>query len=633
MPPQTTQAPSDRTPSEPDSSDRTPSDQSSSDLPGSGKAPANQPPLEHPPSEPASSGQDWSGQDSSGQDSSGRDSSGQDSSGQTSGDRDSCDRDSCDRGLPDQAPSDQAPSGAASGSDRTAPDRTPPDYTTPDCTAPDCTAPDYTAPDYTGPDRPRPADPAAAADPAGSPGKGAPASPAAVADPGAPARCATPAPPACPASPASPAVPAEPATPSEAARRLAMLHRIEVLLAALLALFALWSVYVAKTVVLPVLLGFLIWLTLMPVVRWLARRGVPHALSAVAIILTIGAGSAYGFYLMRLPAQTLIEQAPQIQQELRVKLWRVMHNVEQLREASEKMSQMATGTNAGAAEDQTVVVTPATSFLQTALSGLATSGTVLAVALLFAMFLLSMGDAFRARLVQSFPDFRRKRRAARISKDVERQISRYLAAITMINAGLGVAVGLTLHLLGMPYAMLWGVAAFLLNYLPYMGAIIGVGAAAAVALVTISSTGQALMVPLAYLVLTSIEGQMITPWLVGRHLQLNTAAVFIAVVFWAWLWGAAGAVLAVPLLVFVKVLCDNVPGLTTLGRFLEARRPRETVREGPPGGGRGRAARRVPFGIEAGVGPRVGAGVARGLRPVRGPARDPAKDPVPRAAR
>lgn len=351
------------------------------------------------------------------------------------------------------------------------------------------------------------------------------------------------------------------------------LQRIEILLAALLVLFLLWSVYVAAAVVLPVVLGVLIALTLTPLSRWLERRGVPAGVSAVAMIFTIGLTSLFGLYMLRLPAQTLIEEAPQIQQEVRLKLWSVMQNFERLQEASEQMSSLTGGGGGGSDEgNDPVVVSPATGLLQGALSSLATSGTMLVVSLLFAMFLLSMGDTFRSRLVQSFPDFPRKRRAARISHDVERQISRYLAAITVINAALGLAIGVTLHLMGMPYALLWGVAAFLLNYLPYLGAMIGAAVSAAVALVTYDSTGEALLVPLVYMGLTSIEGQMVTPWLVGRHLQLNAASVFIAVVFWAWLWGAAGAVLAVPLLVFIKVICDNVPGLRPLSGFLASRR-------------------------------------------------------------
>jgi len=158
-----------------------------------------------------------------------------------------------------------------------------------------------------------------------------------------------------------------------------------------------------------------------------------------------------------------------------------------------------------------------------------------------------------------------------IARDLEHQISRYLAAITVINAGLGLAIGLALWAVGMPNPLLWGIAAFLLNYLPFLGAIAGTLGVGMVALVTFDTAGQALLAPLAYYTLTSIEGQVITPLMLGRQLAINTVAVFVTVMLWVWLWGVPGAFLAVPVLVIVKVLADNLPQMQGFGRFLEGR--------------------------------------------------------------
>ena len=117
------------------------------------------------------------------------------------------------------------------------------------------------------------------------------------------------------------------------------------------------------------------------------------------------------------------------------------------------------------------------------------------------------------------------------------------------------------------------VAAFALNYLPYLGAMAGCAAVAGVSLITYDTVGAALLPPLAYFILTSVEGQMVTPVLVGRHLSLNAAAVFIAVIFWAWLWGIFGALMAVPFLVTLKVFCDHIPALAFIGRFLSGEDP------------------------------------------------------------
>ncbi|MEC9311896.1 MAG: AI-2E family transporter [Pseudomonadota bacterium] len=389
--------------------------------------------------------------------------------------------------------------------------------------------------------------------------------------------------------------------PSPSSDHIALLRRIQYLLAGLVLLFFFWSISLAKVVILPIVLGFLIALTLSPLVRWLAKRGLPRGLAAVSIIAFIGLGSAFGLYMLSGPASRLVETLPQVQAEAETKLAIVKDKLRQMKEAEEQVQEMteADPSPADGPEDVTRVLVDEPSMIETVLASLAGTGSSLVIALILAMFLLSAGDMFQTKLMRAFPRLRDKKRALKISHDIERQISRYLGAITVINAGLGLAIGLTLHALGMPYAYVWGVAAFLLNYLPYLGAMVGVVAVAAVSVVTYDTVGAMMLPPLAYLILTSIEGQMITPVLVGRHLSLNAAAVFVAVIFWAWLWGAAGALMAVPFLVFVKVFCDNVPGLSFIGLFLggDDRRKVKGRKKG--------ARRRASVGTSAGTGQRT----------------------------
>jgi predicted PurR-regulated permease PerM len=154
--------------------------------------------------------------------------------------------------------------------------------------------------------------------------------------------------------------------------------------------------------------------------------------------------------------------------------------------------------------------------------------------------------------------------------DIERRVSHYLLTIALINAGLGICVGIVLTVLGMPYPYIWGIAAFLLNFLPYLGALTGVALVAALSIVTFDSFSYALLPPLAYLTLTTLEGNVVTPMLLGRRLELNTVAVFLTVVLWGWLWGVAGALVAVPFLVVFKVIADNIEGMEVIGNFLGA---------------------------------------------------------------
>ncbi|MGR3488063.1 AI-2E family transporter [Pseudooceanicola nanhaiensis] len=350
------------------------------------------------------------------------------------------------------------------------------------------------------------------------------------------------------------------------------LSRVEYLLSGIFILLLFWSISLAEVVIIPIVLGFLIALTLSPVVRSLGRMGVPAPVSAIVLVFAFGLFAGTSVYFLSGPAGDLMDEVPRIRFELREKMDSVKDHIEKVQQASEDMQNFASGGDEGAADgQQRVVVNDDPGILTRALSSLAGLGSSLLIALILSMFLLAAGDMYQRKMVEALPTLTDKKRALRISNDIERQISRYLGAITVINASLGLAVGSVLYLLGMPYAYLWGAAAFLLNYLPYIGALTGVILCAAVSLVTFDTLGDALIPPLAYLGLTTLEGQILTPMLVGRHLKLNAAVVFIAVVFWAWIWGVAGALMAVPFLVFLKVVCDNVPSLEVFGSFLSGR--------------------------------------------------------------
>ncbi len=208
--------------------------------------------------------------------------------------------------------------------------------------------------------------------------------------------------------------------------------------------------------------------------------------------------------------------------------------------------------------------------LTSAVTGAASLLSTVAVTLVLALFLLASGDMFYVKLVDAFPKFGDKKRALRIVYGIEHSISRYLLSVTTINAGLGLVVGVAMWLTGMPQPIVWGTVAFLFNFLPYIGPAVGVGLSAAVAIVTFPSVPQALLVPALFLGATVLEGQFVTPILLGRRMELNTVAVFVTLVFWGWLWGIAGALMAMPFLVCLKVICDNIAPLRTLSIFLSS---------------------------------------------------------------
>lgn len=339
------------------------------------------------------------------------------------------------------------------------------------------------------------------------------------------------------------------------------------------------TAYFAKDLILPILLGFLLALTLSPVARALYRVGVPYVVSGVILVTTTAAVIASVVLLSAGTVALWSDEIPTMGQEIQWKLRGVSDAVETMRSASEEVEKIGDGDEDRPQE----VVVRQPGLLDSAMDTVSTAGASLVVILILALFLLSSGEMFYLKLVQSMPTLAGKKRALQTVYAVEKRVSRYLLTITTINAGLGLCVGLYLTALGLPSAYIWGIAAFLLNFLPYIGGIGGVILVAGFSIVTFDYIGYALLAPAGYLFLTMMEGQIITPWLVGRRLEMNTVAVFLTVVFWGWLWGIPGALVAVPFLVVFKVVCENFEPLQTIGNFLSGEQLRpDDMREPPP---------------------------------------------------
>lgn len=336
-------------------------------------------------------------------------------------------------------------------------------------------------------------------------------------------------------------------------------------LGGILIILSFTAIFFARDVLLPVVLAILITLTISPVVRALERWHVPAPLGAGLIMSIVAVVLGLSVYVLSGTVMDIFEEAPRLGMELRWKLRALLARFAMLQDM---MAGLGLATTAREGDEATEVVLGQPALLGTAASSLASAGSSLAVAFVLSLFLLASGDFYHRRIVEAAPRLTDKKRALTIVRDVERQISRYLVAITAINFGLGVAVGLAMWWLGMPNPVLWGIGAFFLNYLPFIGAVVGLLLSLGVAIITFDTLSQALFVALVYLVLTSIEGQLVTPMFVGRRLALNVVAVILTLILWVWLWGLAGGLLAVPFLVVIKVIADHVPSLHGFGRFL-----------------------------------------------------------------
>ncbi|NND89848.1 MAG: AI-2E family transporter [Granulosicoccus sp.] len=350
-----------------------------------------------------------------------------------------------------------------------------------------------------------------------------------------------------------------PATPDvlNAIRRILFIHLILVIGC---------ICYFAKDLLMPMALGVLITLTMAPVVRQLSRRKVPAPVSAVLLVVTVGGFISSLGYVLANPLTEMIESIPRITRSLEFKLLPYKESVEAISEAGKQVEKMAAGDDQ---PERVVIEQPG--IISSTASTVANGLTTVMLAFVLSLFMLASGTLFHEKLVSVMPRLEDKKRALGVAYSVERSVSRYLLTVALINVGLGVVIMLLLFLTGTPNPVLWGVMAALLNFLPFAGALVGVGLLTIVSLGTAPTLPAAMLAPLIYFTCTTIEGNFVTPAIVGRRLQLNIVAVFLAVVIWGWLWGIGGALMAVPILLVVKILSDHVESWKVFGEFLSGR--------------------------------------------------------------
>jgi predicted PurR-regulated permease PerM len=202
-------------------------------------------------------------------------------------------------------------------------------------------------------------------------------------------------------------------------------------------------------------------------------------------------------------------------------------------------------------------------------SGTASVAAGLAATLVVLFYLLATGENFLRRAVEVLPHFDDKRQAVEISMNIERNISAYLITVTLINIVVGIATGLVMWATGVRDPLLWGVIAFLVNFVPILGPAVGVAVFLMAAVLTLGVTWWAVLPARLYLGIHVLEGEFMTPMLLARRFTINPVAVILGLMFWYWMWGVPGAILAFPILAITKAICDNLRPLRALGHLLE----------------------------------------------------------------
>ena len=362
---------------------------------------------------------------------------------------------------------------------------------------------------------------------------------------------------------------------TEQARLLLHVRR---LLAGLLLLAAVAALTFARDFLLPAVFAVFIAITLRPFVRSLSRRGIPDWATTAAIVLVGALLLSIAVYAFAGAITNWLEEAPRLQRDFLGKIASLRTSFEGLINIGETIQNAADAAAAKEPEVQEVVVKD--SMLPTIFTLLAGYPVnvlfVASGAVVIAVFLMASGDLFYEKLISILPSFADKKAALRIALDVEREVSAYLVAIMVVNAGLATCVGLAFWLIGLPTPHLWALFAFILNYIPYLGPITGLALSAMTGIVVFENIGQALLAPLAYGLLIGLETQIVTPMVLSRRMRINAVMILLALAFWAWAWGIAGIVVAVPILVAFKVLCNHVEALAPVGAFLGQRGDGET---------------------------------------------------------
>jgi predicted PurR-regulated permease PerM len=306
-------------------------------------------------------------------------------------------------------------------------------------------------------------------------------------------------------------------------------------------------------------------MALKPLIRWLSYCHIPPGLSAAVVLCLLVFAIGIGFFQLGRPALTWMNEAPAHMADLR-------HRVQKMFPHAARFSLAAAAVNdLGATEEEQTKVTTVelkTSGFPSIFNWTGTFLVGVGETLVLLYLMLASGDLFLQKLVHVMPTFRDKKRVVEISHEVQQNISNYLFSVSVINIGLGVIVSGGLYWLGVPNAVMWGMLVTILNFVPYFGPVAGIILLAAVGLLTFDTLWKGLLPPAWYLLLHLLEANFITPVLLGRRFTLNPVVIFVSLIFWTWIWGVPGALLSVPILVSIKVVCDRVPTLSSVSELL-----------------------------------------------------------------
>jgi predicted PurR-regulated permease PerM len=323
-----------------------------------------------------------------------------------------------------------------------------------------------------------------------------------------------------------------------------------------------YTLKVAVDLFLPIVLASFLGFLLTPVTRWLKKIGLSNFLAPLLGTLGFLTIVICLFGALCISLSRFEPDFPSYLDHIQERLTPILQAVQKSSPSIERLGAWLNPANIL----QVSVHGP--SFVEIVLKNAPKFLAILVIVHVLAFFLLLYGGRLLKKLVDMIPGVSKKQNVVEIASEIEQTAARYFTSVTLINAAVGMSVWIFEGLLGLPHPLLWGVAAFLLHYIPFVGATGGIVAMALVSLIHFDSAWYALLPPLAYVFCAMIEGNLATPLFLGRWLTLNPVAILLTFLLWSYLWGVAGTLLAVPLLATFKIFCDRIEPLRRVGAFL-----------------------------------------------------------------
>ena len=351
-----------------------------------------------------------------------------------------------------------------------------------------------------------------------------------------------------------------------------------VVLAVLATVFALhW----ASAVFIPLMVSLLLTYALAPIVTRLERIKISRWFGAALVLLMLGGAIAWTTYSLAGSALQLVDSLPlaaqklraQVRQEAAARTGTPLDSVQQAasqleRAAAENSAKVASRTGA----TRVVVERPAFNvrdYMWSGTVGLLSATGQLTLVVFLTFFALGSGSTFRRKLVKiTGPSLEKKKITVHVLDDMSKQIERYLLVQIFTSALVGLATGFSFWALGLGNAAVWGILAAVTNLIPYIGSVIVMGAAGLVAFLQFNSIQMALVIGGVSLVIHTLVGNLLLPFLTSRTSRMNPLAVFVGVIFWGWLWGVWGLLLGIPIMMVLKAICDRVEDLQPIGELL-----------------------------------------------------------------